>query len=123
MDLAPHSSVFLLGNDERGVNVARRLLIVHNDFGYRLDLVQMFDLILVVCWPWAVVRRLDIWEGIAHLSDVWFSREGSGDCGAAMEVPAGIFISAYSSRTCYGADMLWCRAGSYPPSHDHCLHE
>lgn len=66
MDLAPHSSVFLLGNDERGVNVARRFLIVHNDFGYRFDLVQMFDLILVVCWPWAVVRRLDIWEGIAH---------------------------------------------------------
>lgn len=72
MDLAPHSSVLLLGDDERGVNVARRLLIVHHDFGGRLDLVQVVDLILVVCWPRAVVRRLDISEGVAHLSDVRF---------------------------------------------------
>lgn len=104
MDLAPHSSAFLLGNDECGVNVARRLLIVHHDFGDRLDRVQMFDLILVVCWPWSVLHRLDIWEGVDHLSDVRFFKGGEwGLWGRHGDAGGNLYICTFVE------DMLWRR--------------
>lgn len=66
MDFAPHSSVFCLANNERGVNVPSSLLIIHHDIRNRSDFVQVIDLVLVVCRRREVVRRLDVQEGIVH---------------------------------------------------------